>query len=157
MNSEAQCVGLETTLGRVRLTSEGGEIVAVDWGAGPPLSSEHGGVLHEAARQLHAYFDGRLQVFDLPLSLGPGAFQARFQSALLAIPFGKTRRYGEVARELNVSAQAAGQACGANRLPILVPCHRVLGAGSLGGYSGAGGVETKVALLKLEGAAALLI
>ncbi|OIQ72675.1 methylated-DNA--protein-cysteine methyltransferase, inducible [mine drainage metagenome] len=56
-----------------------------------------------------------------------------------------------------VSAQAVGQACGANPIPLLVPCHRVVGANSLGGFSGGTGVETKVALLRLEGAAGLLI
>ncbi|MEM6277044.1 MAG: methylated-DNA--[protein]-cysteine S-methyltransferase [Pseudomonadota bacterium] len=157
MQRDAQIVGLDSPLGPIRLTSSGGEIVAVDWRSGPSLSSAHGGVLHEAARQLDAYFAGELQEFSLPLGLGPGAFQARFQAALIAIPYGQTRSYGDLAAQLGVSAQAAGQACGANRLPILVPCHRVLAANALGGYSGAGGVETKVALLKLEGAAGLLI
>ena len=62
-----------------------------------------------------------------------------------------------MARDLGISAQAAGQHCGANPLPILIPCHRVIGAAGLGGFSAPGGVETKVALLKLEGAAGLLI
>ncbi|MGB0798576.1 MAG: methylated-DNA--[protein]-cysteine S-methyltransferase, partial [Planktomarina sp.] len=60
-------------------------------------------------------------------------------------------------KDLNVSAQAIGQACGGNKIPILIPCHRVLGADSLGGYSGAGGIETKVWLLKHEGGGGLLI
>ncbi len=74
-----------------------------------------------------------------------------------AIPFGETRTYGEIAAALGASAQAVGTACGANPIATLIPCHRVLGAASLGGYSGAGGIETKVALLRLEGAAGLLI
>ncbi|MCB1350992.1 MAG: MGMT family protein, partial [Maritimibacter sp.] len=68
-----------------------------------------------------------------------------------------TRTYGEIAADLGASAQAVGNACGANPIPILIPCHRVLGATGLGGYSGAGGIETKVALLRLEGAGGLLI
>jgi len=76
---------------------------------------------------------------------------------MCAIPFGETRTYGEIAAELDASAQAVGNACGANPIPILIPCHRVLGAASLGGFSGAGGIETKVALLRHEGAAGLLI
>ena len=84
-------------------------------------------------------------------------FAERFRAVLLAIPFGQTRTYGEIAREMDVPAQAIGQACGANRLPIIVPCHRVVGAQGLGGFSGRGGVEAKVALLKHEGAASLLI
>jgi methylated-DNA-[protein]-cysteine S-methyltransferase len=74
-----------------------------------------------------------------------------------AIPFGETRTYGEIARGLGVPAQAVGQACGANPVPVVIPCHRVLGATSLGGYSGEGGVETKVWLLRHEGAGGLLI
>lgn len=157
MVSEAQCVGLESPLGMIKLTAARGEIVAVEWDAALPQCGGTADILLEATRQLTAYFEGRLRVFDLPMALGPSAFQARFQAALLAIPFGETRSYGQLGAETGVSAQAAGQACGANRLPILVPCHRVLGAGSLGGYSGVGGVETKVTLLRLEGAAGLLI
>ena len=74
-----------------------------------------------------------------------------------AVPFGHTRTYGEIARDLGVPAQAVGGACGGNPIPILVPCHRVMGAKGLTGFSGAGGVETKVALLRHEGAAGLLI
>ena len=97
-----------------------------------------------------------MREFDLPLDLGTG-FQRAFLAALIASPCGETRTYGDLARALGVSAQAIGQACGANRIPILIPCHRILGATGLGGYSGMGGVETKVALLRLEGAAGLLI
>ena len=62
-----------------------------------------------------------------------------------------------MAKALSISAQAAGQACGANPIAIIIPCHRVLGTNNLGGFSAPGGVETKVVLLKLEGAASLLI
>ncbi|MCB2130957.1 MAG: MGMT family protein, partial [Rhodobacteraceae bacterium] len=65
--------------------------------------------------------------------------------------------YGDLAKELGAPAQAIGQACGANPVPIIVPCHRILGAGGLGGFSAPGGIETKVALLRHEGAASLLI
>ena len=76
---------------------------------------------------------------------------------MFAIPHGETRTYGDLARALNAPAQAIGQACGANPIPILIPCHRILGAHSLGGFSAKGGVETKVWLLKHEGAASLLL
>ena len=75
----------------------------------------------------------------------------------MAIRFGETRTYGQIARQLGATAQAVGQACGANPIPILIPCHRVIGADGLGGYSGAHGVETKMALLRHEGAAGLLL
>ena len=70
---------------------------------------------------------------------------------MAAIPFGQVRTYGDLARDLGVSAQAMGQLCGANPLPVIVPCHRVVGAAGLGGFSGAGGVETKAWLLRHEG------
>ena len=73
------------------------------------------------------------------------------------IPFGETVTYGDIAKRLGISAQAVGQACGANPIPIIVPCHRVMGAQGLTGFSGAGGVETKVALLRHERAGSFLI
>ena len=76
---------------------------------------------------------------------------------MVAIPLGETRTYGDLSRALGAPAQAIGQACGANPIPILIPCHRILGAKALGGFSAPGGVETKVWLLKHEGAASLLI
>ena len=69
-----------------------------------------------------------------------------------AIPFGETRTYGELAAELGTSPQPLGNACGANSIPIIIPCHRVLSATGLGGFSGRGGVETKAQLLKHENA-----
>lgn len=107
--------------------------------------------------EINQYFAGKLTNFSIPVAPKGTEFQLNFYNALCAIPFGETRSYGDLAGELNVSAQAIGQACGANPIAIIIPCHRVLGANSLGGFSGVGGVETKVELLKLEGAASLLI
>jgi len=70
---------------------------------------------------------------------------------------GASAGYGDIATALDSPAQAIGQACGSNPIPIIIPCHRVVGADNLGGYSGQGGVETKVALLRFEGAHSLLI
>jgi O-6-methylguanine DNA methyltransferase len=144
----------EGPLGPLTLTEAGGVITGVEWarreGAGGSA------LLDAACAQLAEYFAGARQVFDLPLDYGAG-FHEGVRRAMAAIPFGETRTYGDLAKELGAPAQAIGQACGANPVPILIPCHRVLAANGLGGYSGAGGVETKVALLKLEGAASLLI
>jgi methylated-DNA-[protein]-cysteine S-methyltransferase len=107
--------------------------------------------------EMTAYFDGSLQAFQTPVAPRGSTFQQKFYTALCAIPYGETRTYGDLAKSLGVSAQAIGQACGANPIAIMIPCHRVLAANGLGGYSGAGGIEAKVALLKLEGAAGLLI
>lgn len=146
---------VDTPVGRLAVTEEDGRITRLRWG-GEAASGTPGPVSLRAADQLRAYFAGDLRAFDLPLDLGDG-FQARFLAALLDIPFGETRTYGDLAGDLGVPAQAIGQACGANRIAVIIPCHRVLGATGLGGYSGRGGVETKVWLLRHEGAGGLLI
>ncbi len=115
-------------------------------------------LLREAHAQLAAYFDGTLTQFDLPLRVTGSDFQRAVCDAMVAIPYGETLTYGEIAKLTGNSAQAVGNACGGNPIPIIIPCHRVMGAGGkLVGFSGAGGVETKVQLLRLEGAAGLLI
>jgi methylated-DNA-[protein]-cysteine S-methyltransferase len=111
-------------------------------------------ILNTAAAQLSAYFEQRLNHFELPLDLSAGtAFQASVWRALLDIPFGQTRSYGELAHAIGKPAavRAVGAAIGRNPLGIVVPCHRVVGAqGALTGY--AGGLDRKAALLRLEGA-----
>lgn len=116
-----------------------------------------GPLFDQVSAEVAAYFAGELQEFTFPLAPRGSKFQQRFYTALCAIPYGQTRTYGDLAKELGVSAQAIGQACGANPIAIFIPCHRVLAADGVGGFSGRGGVEAKVELLKLEGAAGLLI
>lgn len=144
---------LQSPLGPLSLTEDAGLITALHWRA-------HGGtptpLLAEALTQLQAYFDRRLTRFDLPLAWGTGLHE-KVRRAMAAIPFGETRTYGDLSRQIGAPAQAVGQACGANPIPIIIPCHRILGAQGLGGFSAKGGVETKVWLLKHEGAASLLI
>ncbi len=147
--------GVDSPLGPLVLTEEGGAICALGWGTCETVAESD--VMKQAAGELAAYFDGRLTAFSVPLAPRGSDFQQAFYRALCAIPFGETRSYGDLGKDLGVSAQAIGQACGANPIPILIPCHRVLGATGLGGYSGAGGVETKVALLRLEGAGGFLL
>ena len=89
--------------------------------------------------------------FDLPLKPAGTAFQRRVWARLASIPQGRVETYGAIAKKLRSGARAVGGACGANPIPILIPCHRVLGAGGgLGGYSGEGGVATKRFLLAHE-------
>ena len=111
-------------------------------------------VLDETARQLDAYFDGDLAEFDLPLELHGTDFQRQCWLALATIPYGQTVSYGEQARRLGLGsdkARAVGAANGQNPLPIVLPCHRVIGAdGSLTGFGG--GLHVKRFLLELEGA-----
>jgi len=108
-------------------------------------------LLRETQRQLVAYFAGDLRVFDLPLAPDGTAFQRRVWDAVSAVPYGETRTYLDIARELGQPAatRAVGHANGSNPLPIVVPCHRIIRTGGgLGGYGG--GLDIKLALLKLE-------
>lgn len=110
-------------------------------------------VLDEAERQLREYLAGTRVDFALPLAPDGTAFQQAVWQQLTAIPRGRTTTYGQIARALGRprAAQAVGAAVGSNPLSIVVPCHRVMGSsGALTGY--AGGIETKQALLALEGA-----
>lgn len=144
----------DSPLGRMVLTETDGAISRLDWGG---AADGVGSALLEAAcRQLTEYFARVRVAFDLPFAFLPG-LGGEVQRAMLAIPMGETRTYGDLSKALGAPAQAIGQACGANPIPILIPCHRVLSATGLGGFSAPGGVETKVALLKHEGAASLLI
>lgn len=144
----------DSPLGPITVVENNGAVVALDWGG---TAKERTPLLDEAHYQLAAYFAHQLTEFELPLNPIVSPTQQRFLDALLAIPFGETRTYGEIAEEMDLSAQAAGQACGANPIAIIIPCHRVIGTGNLGGFSAPEGIETKVALLKHEGAASLLI
>ncbi|MCB9184456.1 MAG: methylated-DNA--[protein]-cysteine S-methyltransferase [Flavobacteriales bacterium] len=109
-------------------------------------------VLHEAERQLRAYFAGSLRAFTLPLSMAGSLFQRRVWQEVAAIEFGSTMSYQAIAQRLSgSSARAVGHANATNPLPIVVPCHRVIGTdGRLAGYLG--GMERKQWLLRHEGA-----
>lgn len=138
-----------TPLGALTVSEENGAIVALDWGRGRDQARTP--LLDRAVSQIQDYFDGRRQSFDLPLMPHGTAFQRRVWAALVAIPFGETRSYGALARELGSAARAVGQANGANPIPLLIPCHRCLAAGGgLGGYSGGEGPPTKAWLLAHE-------
>lgn len=151
----AACISVETPIGPVHVEEAEGAIVRAGWRRiEAPGDSD---LLREAAAELAAYFNGRLTAFGVPIRHGRGDAAGRVLDAMRAIPLGETRSYGDVAKEVGLPAQAVGQACGANHIPILIPCHRILGTGGLGGFSAPGGVETKVWLLRHEGAAGLLI
>lgn len=102
------------------------------------LAPKRGTVAFLACVQLQSYLDNPGFVFDLPMKLTGTRHQLSVWEAMCAIPAGETRTYGELAKSIGSSARAVGGACGANPLPIVVPCHRVVGAnGSLGGFMGA--------------------
>lgn len=141
-------------LGPLTLFADDGRIVALEWGKGTQAPNPQP-VLDEAAAQLEAYFAGKLRRFDLPLAPRGTAFQIKVWEAMLRIPCGETRSYGDIAREIGCgAARPIGGACGKNPIPVIIPCHRILGSGNFGGYSGHGGLDTKRILLRLEGVAA---
>lgn len=147
----------DSPVGRLMLAGDGGSLQYVSFPAGKrarrPLDSwrRDDALFGEAIRQLRAYFAGELTAFELPLELNGTAFQKSVWKALRNIPYGQTCSYGELAERIGrpTASRAVGAANGANPLPIIVPCHRVIGAnGALTGFGG--GVETKALLLRHE-------
>ncbi len=141
--------GITGPFGPITLVERDGLLVGLEWRL--PDVAGRTALLDEGLAQLQAYFAGRLHRFDLPVDWGTG-LNAAVRRAMAAIPWGETRTYGQIARAVGAPAQAVGQACGANPLPIVIPCHRVMGTNWFGGFSAPGGVETKAALLRHEGA-----
>lgn len=141
-------LSLHTPLGALTVSQEEEGLVALDWGWG--CDQQETTLLRHARAQLHAYFDGDLQEFDLPLAPVGSAFRLKVWNALRSIPFGETRAYAEIALEVGGCARAVGQANRSNPLPILIPCHRVVSRNGIGGFTGEGGVDTKRFLLDHE-------
>lgn len=142
-------LSLHTPLGEITISEEDGAIVALDWGRGSDQESTP--LLREARDQLHDYFDAKRMNFQLPLAPHGTPYQRRVWAALTRIPAGETRSYLDIAREIASVPRAVGQANGANPIPILIPCHRVIAAnGALGGFSGGDGPSTKRYLLQHE-------
>jgi methylated-DNA-[protein]-cysteine S-methyltransferase len=116
-------------------------------------------VLAEALSQLKEYFQRRREVFDLPIDwLGLAPFSLRALQAALKIPYGQVRTYAQIAEQIGSpsASRAVGGAMAANPMPIVVPCHRVMGSdGKLHGYAAPNGIETKAFLLRLEGGLAV--
>jgi methylated-DNA-[protein]-cysteine S-methyltransferase len=148
-------LSLQTPFGALTLSEEDGALVALDWGWGRDQADT--ALLRRARDQLNAYLDGELRRFDLPLRPAGSAYQRRVWQALGEIPFGETRSYAQLAAAAGGSARSVGQANSLNPLPVIVPCHRVVAARGLGGYSGAEGPDTKRALLALEAAASVRV
>lgn len=139
---------IDSPVGELTLTEEAGRITSLAWGR--TGGGRETALLRRAARQLEAYFAGRLQDFDLPMAPTGTAFQRRVWRAMGEIPFGRTESYGSLAGRLGSAARAVGRACGANPIPVIVPCHRVVAATGLGGFSGGAGLATKKILLAHE-------
>ena len=141
-------LSFHTPLGALTLSEEDGAIVALDWGFGRDQTETP--LLLRGRDQLQAYFDGELTEFDLPLAPYGSPYRQRIWQALRDIPYGQTASYAAIALRAGGSARSVGGANGANPIPILIPCHRVVGTSGAGGYSGGDGIETKTWLLTLE-------
>lgn len=151
---------MDSPVGELRIVERDGSVVAIEFSpfrppeAARPLGERQDDhpLLVETTRQLTAYFARDLKEFDLPLAPVGTDFQQRVWGELLKIAYGETAAYGQIAHRLghtNAASRAVGLANGRNPIPIVVPCHRVIGAnGSLTGY--AGGTERKQTLLELE-------
>ncbi|WP_417672211.1 methylated-DNA--[protein]-cysteine S-methyltransferase [Roseibium sp.] len=148
-------LSLDTPVGTITIVQKDEAITQLTWEAA--FKQTETDLLLEARRQIQSYFKGELKAFDLPLSPRGGDFHQSVFKAMSAIPYGQTRTYGEIAAQLSTYGQPVGQACGANPIAIIIPCHRVLSAEGLGGYSGSGGLETKILLLQLEGGYPFLV
>jgi methylated-DNA-[protein]-cysteine S-methyltransferase len=141
-------LSLHTPVGDITVFEEDGAIVALDWGWVPDQTPSS--LLEQAREQLQAYFDVELKEFNLPLAPIGTAYRRAVWQALCAIPYGETRSYQDIARMAGGSARSVGQANGRNPIPLIIPCHRVVAATHIGGYSGGDGLPTKRWLLALE-------
>jgi methylated-DNA-[protein]-cysteine S-methyltransferase len=150
---------MDSPIGDLRIVERDGKITQIEFSPfrdhdGRPRGArgDDRAVLMEAVAQLRAYFARELKEFDLPLAPVGSSFQTSVWDQLVQIGYGETASYGEIARRLgksNAASRAVGLANGSNPIPIVIPCHRVIGAnGTLTGY--AGGIERKQTLLELE-------
>jgi methylated-DNA-[protein]-cysteine S-methyltransferase len=141
-------------VGRLALEADRDALTGLRWTSAGEAAQDEGStaLLKEAARQLERYFARTLTRFDLPLAARGTDFQKSVWKMMSEIPYGETATYGGMAMALGSGPRAIGMACGRNPIPIIVPCHRVLGSGGKeGGFSGGQGLPTKRKLLALEG------
>lgn len=150
---------LDSPIGRLKLVASDEGLAGILWeverpgrvNLNPQLENDHHPILLRVVKQLKEYFSGSRMVFDVPLDFKGTAFQKAVWERLVRIPFGETRTYGEIAKELGkpTAMRAVGAANGRNPIAIIAPCHRVIGAnGTLTGF--AGGLAAKAFLLELE-------
>ena len=148
---ESYCRTINSPLGKLRLTASETALTGVFFNA-QGVSNDSNLVLEQASRWLADYFAGKVvEPSLLPLAPAGTVFQQKVWDILLEIPYGTTVTYGEIAERISptMSAQAVGNAVGANRLPIIIPCHRVVAANGIGGFSD--GLAIKRQLLAIEG------
>lgn len=146
-------ITIETPVGWIVIEAQDDYLTKLYWLAPDiPTEMQHPHpLLKEAEKQIHAYFSGQLKNFDLPIVPSNTARGKVLREAIIAVPYGQTETYAEVARRIGSAPRAIGQACARNPVPIIIPCHRILSAGGITGhYSGGNGTVTKRALLTFE-------
>lgn len=143
---------IDTSIGLIKLVAEGEAITEIVFNTKEDLTSSDSPVIRQCIAELEEYFRGERTTFNVPIKINGTEFQNRVWNELIKIPYGKTISYSELAIRLGdiKTIRAAASANGKNKLPIIIPCHRVIGKdGSLVGF--AGGLDKKEMLLKLEG------
>lgn len=144
-------IPVDGPFGFMTLVERDNAIVGLEWGG--RTDGRPNGLLIDAKRQLEQYFARKRTTFDLNLAPDGSEDEKRLWTRMAQIRYGHTMAYGELARELGHVAREIGQACARNPIPIIIPCHRVVGSdGALTGYSAPGGIDVKRRLLQFEGA-----
>lgn len=147
-------VVVNTSLAKLRITCDEQQLMRIEF-VDPQLKTSVNipSLAKMAVQQISAYFSDRNRSFDLPLVEADTEFQQRVRAALLKIPAGSTRTYQQLAQQLKTSPRAIGNACRANRFPIVIPCHRIVAINGLGGFAGklqGYQIDLKAALLNHE-------
>jgi len=147
---------MESPIGRLAIHTSGGKVTQVDYGVRSKVTDRLTDPLHKQIKQqVDHYFRNADTAFELPLELQGTPFQLKVWRALQKIPVSKTLSYGDLAERLHTSARAVGNACRANPIPLIIPCHRIVAKNNIGGFSGAttgSDIDRKRWLLKHEGA-----
>lgn len=135
--TKSRVVIIDSPVGFLRLEAEGGFVTALETGVAGPATETDDPILKRAITELGLYFTGKLRNFTVPVKRPPATdFVNRVHDAMVGIPYGKTATYGEVAAIIGSAPRAVGGACGKNAIAIIIPCHRIVAAGGLGGYGG---------------------
>ena len=142
-------LSFETAFGWITVQERNKKLVSVKFGK--QINQDKSKTLIKAKKQIVDFSCGKLKKFNLDIFLDGSVLQKKIWKELQKISYGKTKTYGEIAKNLNTSARYVGNVCGQNKHLLVIPCHRVVRAdGSLGGFSGLGGIKLKNKLIRLE-------
>ncbi len=143
---------ISSPLGNLRLQANEVSLISLEWTGETITRPSENPILKTACTQLSDYFNNKNTGFNIPLSPCGSEFELAVWKSMTQIPYGTTVTYGDIAKSTGRPPRAVGTACGRNPIPIIIPCHRVVGSGGrMVGYSGKGGIETKRWLLVHEG------